>query len=266
MLSDHDLAFRNGARQLYGEDLPFHMCSFHVTQCLKRTGVTKLVDKDHIKEILEDFRCMYNTTILAIKTYAVKMFLEKWRGLGEDAFADYFESMWAGLSWSRADVGPGVQITNNTLERWNRELKSIVKPVRNLTAAVQAIGGALRTDSDLNGPFENSLPMPRQMWRDAQVELNKGMHLFVYRRAVGDSSMLDELEGDTMEAKKRSMTEWAKSYLTIRANPSSAANDLESLTFDDLQVVCTRARTWTCISTHTRANVNTRVRACVSVV
>ena len=84
--------------------------------------------------------------------------------------------------------------------------------------------------------------------------------------AVGDSSMLDELEGDTMEAKKRSMTEWAKSYLTIRANPSSAANDLESLTFDDLQVVCTRARTWTCISTHTCANVNTRVRACVSVV
>ena len=83
------------------------------------------------------------------------------------------------------------------------------------------------------------------MWRDAQVELNKGMHLFVYRRAVGDSSMLDELEGDTMEAKKRSMAEWAKSYLTIRANPSSAANDLESLTFDDLQVVCTRARTWT---------------------
>lgn len=117
ILSDDEGAFRNAARVVWGDGLVVAMCSFHVAQATKKTGSSKLKNKDHIHEILEDVRCIQRCTEPNIKAELLNLFSQKWMAEGENEFVAYFEAQWARKLWSRADAPIGHATDNNTIER-----------------------------------------------------------------------------------------------------------------------------------------------------
>ena len=213
------------------------MCCFHVTQALKKTGQAKLFNKENMSLIMEDFALVYNNTHVGIKNLAVELFVEKWRAANETAFVEYFLEQWAPCMWSRAEAGVGFPITNAIVEVWNREFKRHVSGVRNLTVQIQKTGEALQSDGQARGPYEVDVAIPRQMWRDAQVRFRRGLHKLTYRRVQGSQTILNELDGESIEDKVRSMAEGAALYLRLRSRPSEFSDLLETpLNFDSLQV------------------------------
>lgn len=104
VLTDFEKAFINGARIAFPDlDLINLSCYFHLKQAVKRTGRKKMVIKEEqwFAEAVEDIECLERISVPALKPYMLSKFIEKWRGLGEDPFVDYFVSTFGEHNWTQ---------------------------------------------------------------------------------------------------------------------------------------------------------------------
>ena len=191
-MSDAAPAIRNAFRNVSGAPFDHTLtCVFHMIAAHKKKVIAApsksnnhqalLNEKGNTQFLLDAVKILSRQGNPLIFSTLLHLFLSEVEARGELRYLQYFKRQWGEMCphWQRFRVPPGVPMTNNGLERFNRRLKDNMRHKRpHLGKMISDIMTLLGADSLLLNPIvlegvHYVPPISPRSWRECQEYMKK---------------------------------------------------------------------------------------------
>ena len=242
IMADADLAVPEPAKEVFDEvDLVILMCWVHVWRAVKAKHYLLYRNTEERQTMLyDDLNYIHNVANVrhlspsddpeSLVHLAMNKFNDKWAKLGEERMVGYIKDEWFAKhpNWQRARLAPGEPSDNNTLESFNRTLKTDSAFGKTtslglcLTACLTVVH---RTSRDTKSIFLITHPIvKKKLWVSAQKLVSKSLFKLTYKAGntiiVPSEGLLQRLPGTTVAERRQNISIWVKEFVALMKNPS----------------------------------------------
>ena len=242
VMADADLAVPEPAKEVFDEvDLTILMCWVHVWRAVKaKHHLLRRNTEERQSMLYEDLNYIHNVCNVrhlsptddpdSLVQLAKDKFTVKWIKLGEEPMVAYIQGEWfiKHPNWQRALLLPGEPSDNNTLESFNRTLKtdSAFGKTTSLGLCLTAcLTVVYRSSRDTKSIFLITHPIvKKQLWVKAQKLVTKSLFKLTYKAGnamiVPSEGLLQRLPGTTIAERRKNISVWVKEFVALMKNPS----------------------------------------------
>jgi hypothetical protein len=236
VMADAADAIGNAAAEVFDEvDLTVGMCWVHVWRAVKKKcHLLKNNSKERQDKIYEDLNYIHNLSEPELVPIAFIKFYAKWaRKFNEQPMADYIKETWFDkhANWQRAHGSPGEPSDNNTLESFNRTLKtdSNFGKTTSLGLCLVTCEKTVYRQSRDTKPMASIVApvVKKDLWVKAQKLVQSSHFKLTYKMGnyiiVPSQSLISRLPGKTVPERKTNISTWVKEYVSMMKNPTGYA-------------------------------------------
>ena len=231
VMADAADAIGNAATTAFGPLCGILMCWVHVWRAVKaKYHLLKVNTEDRQKELYTDLSFVHHVAEPLLVPVALKRLYEKWEAYGEAQMVAYLQREWGRRLWMRAFTQPGEPGDNNTIEAYNRVLKTpdagLGKQTSLALCCTSVKTAVHRTSRDVK-PFA-SVDVPvvkKEKWVLAQKLVAKSHFKLAYKMGdkviVPSEQLIAKLPGTTVSERRQNMNIWVKEFVSMMKNPGS---------------------------------------------